>query len=103
MMAEISSANTIANPAPEPTFSTSSTGSSARTPNATAPVDVSTPIRFQQPDQITAIGRLQSVGVDDGGDRIGRVVKSVHEFEAQRHPQREQKKDSAADRDGLSK
>src|ERR1700685_57831 len=54
MIAEISSAKTIANPAPEPTLSTSSTGRSASTPNATAPLEVSTPIRFQQPDQMTA-------------------------------------------------
>ncbi len=54
MMAEISSAKTMAKPAPDPTLSTSSTGSSASTPNATAPDDVKTPIRFQQPDQTTA-------------------------------------------------
>src|SRR5579862_7398697 len=54
MIAEVSSAKTIANPAPEPTFSTNSTGSSASTPNATPPVDCSTPIKFQQPDQTTA-------------------------------------------------
>src|SRR5579862_634784 len=47
MIAENSSANTIANPAPEPTLSTNSTGRSASTPKATAPVEVSTPIRFQ--------------------------------------------------------
>src|SRR5271165_5796415 len=54
-IAESSNANTMANPAPEPTLSTSSTGSSASTPNATAPLDVNTPIRFQQPDHTTAI------------------------------------------------
>ena len=54
MIAEISSANTMANPAPDPTLMTSSTGSSERMPNATAPDEVSTPIRFQQPDQTTA-------------------------------------------------
>src|SRR5579885_2132385 len=53
-MAEISKAKTIAKPAPDPTLSTSSTGSNARTLKATAPVDCNTPIRFQQPDQTTA-------------------------------------------------
>jgi hypothetical protein len=54
MIAEINSENTMAKPAPEPTFSTSSTGSSATTPKATRPLDVRTPIRFQIPDQTTA-------------------------------------------------
>jgi hypothetical protein len=45
-VAEMSKANTMANPAPEPTFRTSSTGSSATTANATAPLDVNTPTRF---------------------------------------------------------
>src|SRR6266849_524316 len=48
-------ANTMANPAPVPTFSTSSTGRRATTPKATAPDEVSTPMRFQIPDQITAV------------------------------------------------
>ena len=51
---ERSSANTMAKPAAVPTLSTSSTGSSATTPKATAPEEVSTPIRFHMPDQITA-------------------------------------------------
>src|ERR1051325_2203196 len=55
MIADTSSANTIANPAEEPTFNTSSTGSNATTPNATAPLDVNTPMRFQMPDHITAM------------------------------------------------
>src|SRR5580704_11494520 len=54
MMAAIRSANTMAKPAPDPTLSTSSTGSSASTPNATAPLDVKTPMRCQQPVQTTA-------------------------------------------------
>src|SRR6202035_4639209 len=44
MIAEIKSAKTMANPAPEPTLSPNSTGSSATTPNATAPLELSTPI-----------------------------------------------------------
>src|SRR5580704_18204318 len=58
-IAEIRSAKTIAKPAPEPTLSTSSTGNSARTPNATPPEEVSTPIKFQQPDQTTATIRSE--------------------------------------------
>jgi hypothetical protein len=54
MMAEIRSEKTIASPAAEPTLSTSSTGRRATMPKATAPEDVSTPTRFQIPDQITA-------------------------------------------------
>src|ERR1700683_829678 len=54
MMAEINSAKTIAKPAAEPTLITSSTGSRATTLNAIPPEEVSTPIRFQQPDQTTA-------------------------------------------------
>ncbi len=53
-MAERSSENTMAKPAPEPTFKISSTGKSASTPNATAPLDVRTPSRFQRPDHMTA-------------------------------------------------
>ncbi|KGC97380.1 hypothetical protein DP62_6136 [Burkholderia pseudomallei] len=53
-IAAISSANTIAKPAPWPTCRISSTGSSCRMPNATAPVDAITPRKFQRPDQMTA-------------------------------------------------
>src|ERR1700742_5218342 len=41
-MAETKSANTIANPAPDPTLITNSTGSNATMPKATAPDEVST-------------------------------------------------------------
>ena len=54
MIDEIKSANTMAKPAPEPTLITSSTGSSATIPKATAPLEVNTPIRFHIPDQTTA-------------------------------------------------
>jgi hypothetical protein len=53
-MAAISSANTIAKPALEPTCRISSTGSNAMMPNATAPLDASTPRKLNSPDQITA-------------------------------------------------
>src|ERR1700733_10515029 len=59
MIAEINKAKTMANPAPDPTFSTSSTGSKAITPKATAPVELSTPSRFHIPDQVTAIQGLR--------------------------------------------
>ena len=62
MMAAMSSANTIAKPALEPTPRISSTGSSETMPNATAPLEVSTPRKFNVPDQMTAILRLQASG-----------------------------------------
>src|SRR5665213_3803512 len=54
MIADSRSENTIAKPAPEPTLMTSSTGSNATMPKATAPEDVRTPMRFHRPDQTTA-------------------------------------------------
>ena len=58
MMAAISRAKIIAYSAAEPVLSTMSTGSSATTPYATAPEEVSTPMRFQIPDHTTAIHGL---------------------------------------------
>ena len=55
MMAAINSANTMAKPALEPTCRINSTGSSETMPNATAPVESSTPNRLNMPDQTTAI------------------------------------------------
>ena len=54
IMAESSSENTIAKPAPEPTFRTNSTGSKATMLKATAPEEVNTPSKLQSPDQTTA-------------------------------------------------
>ena len=54
MIAAISSANTIAKPAPEPTCRISSTGSSEMMPKATAPLESSTPRKLKKPDQTTA-------------------------------------------------
>ena len=48
-MAESSSENIMAKPAPEPTFNTSSTGN-----KATVPDEVRTPARLQSPDHTTA-------------------------------------------------
>ena len=54
MMAAISSAKTIAKPAPEPTCRISSTGSSVMMLYATAPLDSSTPRKLNAPDHTTA-------------------------------------------------
>jgi hypothetical protein len=54
MIAAHSSANTIANPAAVPTCRISSTGNSATTPKATAPLDTRTPRKLNRPDQTTA-------------------------------------------------
>src|SRR5579871_3886524 len=55
IIAATSSANTIANPPALPTCKISSTGSSDKMPNATAPVDSKTPVKLQSPDHATAI------------------------------------------------
>ena len=54
-MAAISSANTMANPAPALTCKISSTGSSVIMLNATAPDETRTPARLQSPDHTTAM------------------------------------------------
>ena len=54
MMAATSSANTMAKPAPRPTCRINSTGRSEMIPKATAPVESTTPRKFQNPDQTTA-------------------------------------------------
>src|SRR5713226_9450266 len=54
MMAATRRANTMANPALLPTCRISSTGNREMIPNATRPDEVSTPIKFQKPDQTTA-------------------------------------------------
>jgi hypothetical protein len=53
-MAAISKANTMAKPAPLPTCRINSTGNSDTMPNATAPVETSTPVKLKKPDQTTA-------------------------------------------------
>src|SRR5580693_7618842 len=60
MMAEIKSEKTMAKPGPEPTWMTSSTGRREMTPKATIPLEVKTPVRFQRPDQTTAIQGLRA-------------------------------------------
>src|ERR1700761_9053055 len=54
-MAAVNKAKTMAKPALEPTCKISSTGSSETMPKATAPVEVTTPRKFQKPDHTTAI------------------------------------------------
>src|SRR5580692_147779 len=54
IIAATSSANTMANPALPPTCRINSTGSSEIIPNATNPVEVSTPTKFHSPDHTTA-------------------------------------------------
>ncbi len=54
-MAASSSAKTMAKPAPELTFRISSTGSSVMMVKATAPAEVSTPVRLHKPDHTTAM------------------------------------------------
>ena len=56
MIAAINSANTIAKPAALPTCKISSTGSSEMMPKATAPLEVSTPRKLNEPDHMTANG-----------------------------------------------
>ena len=53
-IAAISSANTMAKPAPVPTFKIRSTGSSETMVKATPPAEVMTPRKLNRPDQITA-------------------------------------------------
>ena len=86
-MAAISSAKTMANPAPELTWRMSSTGSSVMTAKATVPVEARTPgqVADSRPDH-GDIG-LQRVGVDDRGHGVGRVVEAVDELEAERDQQ----------------
>jgi phosphate/sulfate permease len=54
-IAAIRSAKIMAKPAPVPTRKMSSTGKSDTTPNATAPVEVRTPMKVQTPDHTTAM------------------------------------------------
>ena len=81
MIAAISRANTIAKPAPVPTWSISSTGRSEMMPKATAPLETSTPKKLSVPEYTTAAVRRQRVRVDDRGDRVGGVVEAVDELE----------------------
>ena len=94
MIAEARIANTIAAPAPDPTWMTSSTGSSATIPKATAPFESSTPVRFMRPDHTTASGRRHRAGVDDRGHGVGRVVEAVDALERKCETERKYKRDN---------
>ena len=63
------------------------------TVKATAPEEVSTPMRFQQAGPDHGDVRLERVGVDDGGDGVGGVVEAVDELEAERDEQRDAEQD----------
>ena len=93
MIAATSSAKTMANPAPLPTCRISSTGSSEMMPKATAPVETRTPMKFQSARPDDGDVRLERVGVDDGGDGVGRVVEAVDELEPQRDEERDAEQD----------
>ena len=83
-MAEINNEKTIAKPAPEPTFSTSSTGSSATMLKATAPFEVRRrSVPHARPHYCH--GRPQSMCVDDRSHCIGGVVEPIDHFKAKRH------------------
>ncbi len=54
MIAATSRTNTMAKPAPLPSWRIRSMGSNEMKPKATAPLEVSTPRKFQNPDQTIA-------------------------------------------------
>jgi hypothetical protein len=58
-------------------------------PKATAPVEATTPRKFQKPLQTTANVRIERMGVDDGCDGVGGVMEAVHKFETERDEQRD--------------
>ena len=61
-------------------------------PNATAPLEVSTPIKFHMPDQTTATMRFERVRVNHGGYGVGGVMEAIHELEAQGDKERHAEK-----------
>ena len=103
MIAEISRANTMANPAPDPTLSTSSTGNNARTPERHRAGGGEHTQEVPTAGPHYGDGWLQCVSVDDGRDGVCRVVESVDKLETQRQTEREQKEEGAAGRNRLSK
>ncbi len=102
IIAEINNAKTMAKPAPDPTFNTSSTGRSDSTPKATAPLG------SQYPDEIPAARPnyrhhwLETVGVDDRGDRVCGVMEPVDELETQSQSECEKKENTTAKRYGFA-
>ena len=88
-IAAISSAKTMAKPAPELTCKISSTGSSVMTAKATVPEESEHAGEVAEAGPDHGDVRLERVGVDDGGDGVGGVVESVDELEAERDEQRQ--------------
>ena len=88
MIAPMSSANTIAKPALDPTCRMSSTGQQRDDPVGHRAA------RLQHAEEIEQAGphhrqlRRQRVGVDHRRHRVGGVVKPVDELEAERDEQR---------------
>ena len=85
----VSSANTMARPALEPTCRMSSTGNSKMMPKATAPLDGQDAEKIEQtrPDDSDLGGHR--VGVDHRCDGVCGIVKPVDEFETERDEQSE--------------
>ena len=61
-------------------------------PKATAPLEKSTPRKFQIPDQMTATLGASELRVDDGRHGVRRVVEAVDELEAERDQKRQAEK-----------
>ena len=83
----------MAKPALLPTCRINSTGKRETMAKATAPVEATTPKKFQRPDHTTAIFGIERVGINDGGDGIGGVVEAVYKFEAESYQKRSAQKD----------
>ena len=81
-MAAINSAKTIAKPEPLPTCRINSTGSNVMMVNATKPLE------SQDADEVAKAGPrhgqvgLHGMGIDDGCNGVGRIVKAVHELKS---------------------
>ena len=86
-MAAISSANTMAKPAPLPTCRISSTGSSDTIPKATAPVENKHAQEIESTGPDDREIRRHRIRVDYGGDGVCGVVEAVDELESQRDQQ----------------
>ena len=82
-IAAISSANTMANPAPELTCSINSTGNSVITANATVPRRKQHACQVAQPGPHHRDVRLKRVCIDHRRHSVRGVVKSVYKLETQ--------------------
>src|SRR5262245_39253641 len=91
MIAAISSANTIANPAELPTCRINYTGRSDIMPNATVPLDSRTPRKIEGAGPNDGDLCRQRVRVDDRRHCVGRVVESIDELKAEGNEKRDEK------------